>query len=145
MAHQRQVIRQAVKDRLVAANTAAQDRVFTTREVPWKRIELPGIAVYAVEETVEDHRTLPRELARTLTLAIVGVTSLTEDVDNALDDLAEQIETAIHADPSFGLEADGVDAFLASTQIEVVEEQGRPMGAVRLTYAVRYFTSAAPA
>ncbi len=45
--HPRKTIRDAVAARLLQA-TRAQDRVFKTRprNVPWRRIELPGIAVY---------------------------------------------------------------------------------------------------
>lgn len=143
--HQRQAIREAVVAQL-RGKTGAEDRVFTTRAVPWKKTELPGIAVYTLEEAVGSARTLPRELVRTLTLAVLGVVSDGVDAgntDDQLDALALEIESAMHADPTFG-GSPAEDSMLTSTAIEVTEDQGRPLGVVRLTYEVRYYTPAAP-
>jgi hypothetical protein len=139
--HPRHQIREAVVAQLLGA-TAAEERVFPTRFVPWKKLALPGIAVYALEETVEAVRTLPRELVRSLRIEVLAVVSGTEQVDDAVDALALEIETALHADPSFGGTAE--DSLLSSTQIGTDEDQGRPLGAARLVYDVRYYTPAAP-
>lgn len=133
MSHQRQVIRQAVVAQLVD-KTDADDRVFPTREVPWKRTELPGISVYTLEETVSTE--IVPEAARTLQLAVVGVVALTEAVDDALDDLALQVERAICADRSLGGTA--LVTRLTGTRIEVAEEGGRALGVVRCLFDVMY-------
>ena len=46
--HQRQLIRHAVVAALKAAATSAGDRVFAARMVPFRRLELPAIAVYGL-------------------------------------------------------------------------------------------------
>src|SRR5512139_404924 len=94
MAHRRQIIRDAVVAQLLD-KTSAQDRVYGTRQAAWRRVELPGLAVYAMEEEEQDRR-------RRLTLAVLLVVALTEQVDTALDDLSSEVESAFNADLSFG-------------------------------------------
>jgi len=145
MAHQRQLIRQAVKDLLVVANTAAGANVTTTRVLPYRQGELPAISVYTLGETVEleeDNAVNPRELKRLLELEIAGwvVPTAIISADDAMDDLAYEIETAMHADPFFG----GLvgDSVLESTEMAIKGEGDTLMGIVTLTYAVTYRTMA---
>lgn len=136
--HPRRLIREAVAKQL-RFKTAAVERVFETREVPWKRAELPGIAVYALEESSEPDN-LQGDLRRSLTLAVLAVVLLTEDVDDAVDAIALEIENAMAADTTAGGTASSV--VLSSTAIDVVDEQGRMVGVARLTFDVRYYTAA---
>lgn len=141
MPHQRKLIREAVKAALVAAGTAAADRVFETRLVPWRTAQLPAISVYSRSEdgiTVESE---PRVLRRPLSLVIEGVVIANQDVDDALDALSLEIERAMHADPTLG-DVCG-DSYLASVELGMMDVEGaRPMGAVQLVYAVTYRTGA---
>lgn len=138
--HQRQAIREAVKNALVAASTAAGSRVYETRVVPFHRVELPAIAVYATRDAVspESKDTTARELTRTLQLEIVGAVRSSSNVDDALDDLALQIERAMHADETFG-DVCG-DCMLGETELAVDESGDKPIGFVRLIYDVTYRT-----
>lgn len=142
--HQRQQIREAVAAQLkgVAPDfaTSAQGRVYETRLVPFRRLELPAVAVYALEETSDDQRSAPREYKRTLQLAIEGAVKLTDNVDDALDALALELERAVDADPTFGDTAS--DSVLASTVLDIVEDSDRSVGVVRLQYSVTYYTYA---
>jgi hypothetical protein len=142
MPHPRQDIREAAKAQLVAANTAAADRVTETRVVPHKRPKLPAIAVYMLAETVDpaSWATAPRELKRFADLAIEGAAQQAEDVDDALDALALQIEAAIHKDETLGGKCS--DCVLASTEVDVLEEGQQLIGVVRLNYRVTYYTDA---
>lgn len=138
--HPRKVIREAVVKLLVDAKTAAGADVYPTREAPWKSIELPGIAVYTVEENSE--RKNPQgNLDRHLVLAIHAVARLNEGIDDALDALSLQIEKAMAADQTLGGTA--LFSHLSGTEIEVDESTSQPVGGIRLAYAVRYHTSAA--
>lgn len=137
--HDRQAIREAVVAQL-AGKTAAAERVFKTREVPWRTAELPGIAVYANEETAEPASITQRDLRRTLSVAVLAVVSISEDVDDALDALALEIEMAMAADPQLGGAA--FDSWLTGTKIEMTNAQGRLIGCVELTFDVRYYTAA---
>jgi len=141
MAHQRQVIREAVKAALVG-KTAAGPRVYETRTTPWLRVQLPAISVYTLEETVdpESRKTAPRELTRTIKLAVQAVVEQGINMDDALDAISLEIERAMHADPSFGDTCS--DSVLAATE-QLYEDGGnRPIGAAILTYSVIYFTDA---
>lgn len=126
----------------LVGKTAAADRVYTTRQVPWAASQLPGIAIYALEEPVdpESRKRAPRELTRNLRLVIEGAVEATVNVDDAMDDLAEQIERAIDADRYFAGTAH--DSILTSTSLGVAAEGRREVGAVLLTYTVTYFTDA---
>jgi len=140
VAHQRQTIREAVKTALVDASTAAGSRVYESRVSAHRRLRLPAIAIYTMEEVCDDRKTAPRVLKRDLTLAIEGAVKLAADVDDAMDSLADEIEVAMHADPTFG----GVmaDSVLTSTAIDIAEEGDQPIGVIRLDYRVTYYTDA---
>lgn len=141
MLHQRQLIREAAKAALLG-KTAAGDRVYETRVLPLRRIDLPAISIYTMEETVEpeSRTTAPRELKRTVQLNIHAFVEEGDNVDDAMDALAMQIERAIHADDTLGGTAS--DCILASTELDVGEEGQRLVGTVVLTYEVDYYTYA---
>ena len=141
MAHQRTTIRQAVAA-LLSGETAAETRVYTTRVRPYRKGDLPAISVYTLEETVsaDGSATAPRELERDLQLVIEAWVSPSETVDDDLDDLALEIETAMHADPYLG-GAVG-DSMLAATTLGVLEDGDGIMGVATLTYDVIYRTMA---
>jgi hypothetical protein len=151
MAHPRKLIRQAVVTRLTNA-TAAGTRVTATRFDPHKKSQLPAISVYSLAEPVDldaSANTAPREIARDLKIEIAAWVPHTEavPVDDAMDDLAEQIEAAMDADPYLGGAA--ADSILEATEMEIVEDDARTspvVGIITLTYSVTYRTSpAAPA
>lgn len=142
MAHQRQIIREAAAEQL-RGKTGAETRVFESRVTPFKRLELPAIAVYSLEESIDpDSRlTSPRVLTRDVKIAVDAAVKLLEDVDDAIDTLSAEIEAAVQADPTFSGAAN--DAVLESTTIDLVPDGEKPMGVLRLVYAVRYFTDTA--
>lgn len=146
MAHQRKLIRDAVKAALIGTApgyaTAAGARVESQRVFAWKENQLPAISVYTVEEPVDpsSRNTAPRTLKRNLQLAIECAVKAGTNVDDAIDALAEQVERAMHFDETFG----GVcgDSILSATDIEVATEGGLLVGMCRLLYAVTYNTGA---
>lgn len=141
MAHQRKIIRAAVADILVSASTAAGSRVYPSRRLPLRRLELPAIAVYTTTDTVSDGSaaTAPRELQRQLSLVVECCVSATQDeaIDDLLDDIAEEVEAALHADPYFGDTCS--DSVLADTSIDLDDSGDRLVGVVQLTYTVTYY------
>lgn len=149
MAHPRKLIRQAVVALLVDANTAAEARVLGTRVEPHKKSQLPAISVYTLREPIDQDAsagTAPHEIVRDLKLEVVGWVAHTDalPVDDAMDDLAEQIEAAMDADPYLGVLAG--DTVLEDTVMQVLEDDGRSdplIGIVTLTYSVTYRTSPA--
>ena len=143
--HPRKIIRDAAVALLANAGTAAGKRVTPTRIDPHKRAELPALSVYTLSEQTdaEDADTAPRELWRTLKLEIAGwvAHSAALPADDALDDLAEQIETAMEADRYLGGAAG--ESILASTEITIRDDGDPLVGIITLTYDVLYRTSPA--
>lgn len=140
--HPRQQIREAVKA-LLLGQTAAGSRVSETRVVTYRSAELPAISIYIPVESVEpeeSRNTAPRELTRTAQLVVEGVVQQVGNVDDALDALALQIETAMHADETLGGKTD--DSILESTDVTLTEDGDRLVGVVRLVYSVEYRTFA---
>jgi hypothetical protein len=147
LAHQRQLIREAVKAALVAQTgappaypTAAGAHVYETRMVPFRKLELPAIAVYALEESVDpdSKNSAPRELSRTLQLAIEGAAEAVDNIDDTLDSLAQQIERVMHADTT--LSGTASDSILSDTSIDIADDGKKPLGVVRLVYTVTYYS-----
>jgi hypothetical protein len=141
MAHRRQLIREAIKAALLS-QTAAGIRVYETRKVPAKRLELPSIAIYTLQESInpDSKNRAPRELTRNVSVAIGAAVKEGENVDDAMDDIALEIERVMHADETFG----GVcgDSILSETEMDVSEIGDQPIGIVILTYSVTYYTTA---
>lgn len=143
MAHPRKLIRQAVVALLAGAATAAGARVHGTRVEPHKKSALPALSVYTLNDPVNEDASSETEEAHELELEIAGWVAHTDvtPVDDAMDDLAEQVEAAMKADPYLGGKAG--DTRLVGTTMEVVEDDGRSnplVGIVVLTYAVTYRT-----
>lgn len=143
MAHPRKLIRQAVVALLVAANTAAGTRVKPTRVEPHKKGQLPAIGVYTLTDPVDEDTSTDAEDTHVLELEVVAWVAHSDSytVDDAMDDIAEQIEEAMRGDPY--LDGKASEARLLGTLMQVVEDDGRSdplVGIVILTYAVTYRT-----
>lgn len=139
--HQRTLIRRAARAALLH-RTPAEDRVSTSRFLPWKGKDLPAIAVYTTNESVDpaSEQSAPRVLTRRLELAVEGLVQISEAVDDELDALALAIERAMHADEWLG---DTVGrCVLTATDIDFSERGNETVGHVRLVYAVTYETEA---
>lgn len=137
--HERRAIREAIRTQLTG-ETAAGARVFETRQAPLRTDELPAIAIYTEDESVDpaSGSTAPRELRRTVNIAIEAWARAAADVDDVLDELALEIETAMDSDLEFGGTA--YHSVLLSTEVGLKLDGDRPMGAIRLVYAVTYHT-----
>lgn len=143
MAHPRKLIRHAVVALLIAANTAAGSRVLGTRVEPHKKTKLPALSVYTLNDPVDEDDSTETEEAHELELEIAGWVAHTDAVpaDDAMDDIAEQIEAVMAANPYLNGKASEVR--FVGTVTSVVEEDGRSdplVGIVVLTYAVTYRT-----
>lgn len=145
MAHPRKLIRQAVVT-LLTNVTAAGARVSKTRFDPHRKSQLPAISVYSLSEPVRpgSAETAPRELTRDLKIEIAAWVPHTDaiPVDDAMDNIAEQIEAAMDADRY--LNGAAGESILESTEMAVVEDDGKSdptIGIVALVYSVTYRTT----
>lgn len=150
MAHQRKLIRQAAVAKLIAAATSAGARVYPTRVAPLRKDLLPAIAVYTEDEEVDpdSEGTSTRELKRYVELVVEGYVAHTSalSADDGMDDLAEQIEAAIDADPNLNSTVGDHGCFLERTETGFADGSSDPLiGVVKLTYRALYRTSPAEA
>lgn len=136
--HQRKTIRDGIAAALVAAGTSAGDRVYPTRVVPWKRLELPAVSVYVLSESSDDGQTAPREYKRKAQISVEAAVKPGGSVDDALDQLALEIEEAMSSDVTFGGKC--VDCTLTTTELEVMEKGDELVGFLQQVYAVTYYT-----
>lgn len=142
--HPRQAIREAAKAQLIGPSphrTIALDRVVASRRIPWRPKDLPAIAVYVLEEDVDPDsaQTAPRELQREPKLVIEAI--LRADVDNiddALDAIALEIETAMAIDETLGGTVG--DSWLRRTEFEFGMEGDQEIASIRLIHDVVYHT-----
>ncbi len=159
MAHPRKLIRKAFKDRLATAltdgsfRTRAEGRVYNSRLQPVTEEELkedgPAILVYARMDKTDkekdygpegDNSVVERELLL-VTEAMLVANALT--VDDDLDDMAEEMEAAIQDFMIPGFESAQIR--LIEADIDVVTEQvKRPIGAIGLTWKIKYWTTWRP-
>lgn len=152
--HHRTLVRNTIRDVLIAANTAAGSRVYTNRVTSGREIEKPLISIYVLEESVDvdSSVTSPRELKRTIPLMIechlegdeVDNVPTDSSISDALDDIAEQIETAMHADPYFHIAGEPVvsESVLQGTEISFDPSGAKILGMIILTYEIMYQTLA---
>lgn len=144
--HHRQRIREAVRAQLLAANTQAGPNVFTSRARPVLEILQKREAVLSVYTGDESSADSPdgHNRVRQLTVSIEGMAGGGDDLDDALDAMAEQVEAAIDADPTLGtLLSEPME--LQSTTSEITARGNQQVGAFRLDFACEYLTPLASA
>ena len=140
MSHPRSTIRNAIINQL-NGKTDAEDRIYGNRAKPLFDQFLPAILVYAKGENILEERFETNgfgPLNRDLEIAIEAVILGGDDFDEKLDDLSNQIESALDG---FEFETRKSDIIkLKSTEIDSSIEGSKIYGAVRLTYSVTYRT-----
>jgi hypothetical protein len=145
MAHKRQEIREKFRDTLKGASkTAAGENVFTSRIISYFPSKLPSISIYTVSESSEKNDEAPRKLRRELQISIEIVHQLVDDVDDALDAIAEDVEKLIRieffiTDPFFSLEY-LQDQVLTGTDFSIRDDGDNEVGSLVLKYTALYFS-----
>lgn len=141
MAHHRKAIRDRLKMTLTGlASTGAN--VFQSRKTPVEPAMLPALCIYTLDEGSEVHSMgSSRSLLRNLSLIVQGIAVNNDNLDDSLDQLCLEVETAIGADPAFG--ARGYDCTLTSTAISLIDSGEAKTGSAIMTFALRYRTLAA--
>ncbi|BAD78984.1 unknown protein [Synechococcus elongatus PCC 6301] len=143
MPNRRREIRSAIAAALME-KTAAEDRVFQSRTNTLTEDELPAIMVLSRSEKIPSpERGHPpsgwnSSIRRTATIAVECVAQVLQDIDDVLDDLAGEVEAELEHLTIAGMES--AELRLTETELDVSYEGSLPIGAVRLTYEVAYFT-----
>jgi len=144
MTHVREQIRTRAVSVLTGLATTGAN-VFPSRVHPFHKdgTELPGLAVYTMSEEIENEEgdALSHIQNRSVLLTVEGYVSTQdpEALEKLLDDIAEEVETAIFADQFFTGLAIGTD--LMGTESGLSEEAEKPVGVIILIFRVIYLTN----
>ena len=141
MSHARQQIRDKVVS-LVTGLTTTGANVFASRVYPLQDGELPGLCVFTrAEEVDEEQGKVERLQHRGVFISVVGYDKLIAGLDDNLDTIAAEVETAVFADRFMSGLIVSLD--LVSTDIEIDTESEKPVGEITLTFLAQYLTQEA--
>lgn len=144
--------RKAIRAAMVAAlsgKTSAATRVFANRTDPVMdqatdidagTEEFPVLLVFTRSETSEVFDESPRRYRRKAEVLVEGTLNAGDQSDDALDDLADEIENAVLVDDTLGGTAN--DVKLTGTTMVLGSNGRKTIGGVTLTFEVEYFTYA---
>ena len=136
--HLRRQIREAIATAVTGLSSTGA-RVFQSRVYPLETTDLPGLLIYTGNEIVAVTTIHgPAVLDRTLTIRVVGVVRTTADLDDALDQIAKEVEVAVA-----GMSLAGLAESIALTEIQEPELTGtseQPTGQITMSFEVNYFT-----
>lgn len=142
MSHVRQQIREAAAAALNGLTTTAT-RVYQSRLHPLDATKLPCLLVNTDDEDVLGMKiSSPDLLDRHLTLSIRAVAKVSANLDDTLDTMASEVETALGTSVLGGL----VKTLQLSGIVIDMEQGDKPVGIATLKYVANYMTAAnAPA
>lgn len=138
MTHVRTQIRDAAVTTLTGLTTTGA-RVYPSRLTPLRDADLPCLLVMTNDEEIagaDVHGVLQE---RTLRLAVRAVAKVSGALDDTLDAMVAEVETALYAQ-TFGGLAKSVN--LAAISIEMEDALEKQAGFAELAYTVTYYTAA---
>ena len=135
MAHKRKDIRNAIVA-MLSNHTSAGTNVYPSRVLALWTDDLPAILVYSKEEAASRTNNASSQSLRNTTFTIQVHVAVTTDLESALDDICNEVETILSGDPE--LQSTALDCFIASTSIDLSVEGETPTGVATLTYNIRY-------
>ena len=116
---QRILIRNKIKEMLIA-KTLCGNNVTQNRFHKWREEKLPAISIYTLSETSEVWNVAPREYKRKLAIAVEILTIADDNIDDRLDEIAQQVENVLNTDISLGGVCDNV--FFQNTVVGFVPD-----------------------
>jgi hypothetical protein len=138
MSHVRQQIREAAAA-LVTGLATTSTRVFQSRIYPLRDADLPCLLVMTDDEDINsDGISSPALQDRTLRLVIKVVAKANANLDDALDSIAAEVETAIGSTTFSGK---AKSCLLESINVDMSDELEKPSGTAALNFRVNYFTA----
>lgn len=137
MPHAREQLRAAVVTTLTGLTTTGA-RVTASRVYPHDDAALPSLVVYTPGESLMEGDIPtgdPLEL-RALTLNIEGRAKAAAGIDDTLDDISAEVETAMYADQTLGGLAKTLE--LKSVATTFTGESDQPVGLIELVFEIVY-------
>lgn len=138
MSHVRKQIREAVVSAVTGLTTTGSN-VFEARIFNFNPSNLPALIVSTPSETsFPNSFPTPRPIERDLEVLIVGYARENSNLEDKLDLIAKEVETALASDLTLG----GLckDLSLSSTKSELTGEGQKPLGIIQLVFNCRYMT-----
>jgi hypothetical protein len=136
--HVRRQIREAAAGVLTGLTTTGT-RVSQSRMRPRADALLPALLIETNEEQVSPH-SIGAQLQRDLTLTVRGIAKAAADVDDTLDAIALEVETALAGAPTLsGLASQSA---LQRITVDFDDSTDKPVGVIALDYQVTYFVNA---
>lgn len=131
MSHVRQQIREQIAT-AVTGLAVTGSNVFQSRVYPVEKANLPCLLVFTEGESVEIETAGISALQRRNTVVTVqAIASATADLDDTLDTICSQVETAI-----YGASTISNDTRLLNTDIELTAIGEKPVGTATMTYSM---------
>lgn len=143
MTHKRKTIRDEVKRRLGLVPGVA-GRVFVNRALPLFDQAFPLILLYTISDDIEKFQEAPQLYKRDLALGIEIVVGEPDDkTDDALDEVAEQVEAAMGAAMADYLTPPGGDSLLydlqpGNSRLGLSEQGSRHFASLKMQFVATY-------
>lgn len=137
MSNRRKAIRTGAVS-AISGHTDAGTRVYANRVLPLWEAQYPLILIYSRDESAEPISRFPTKNTRRLKLAIDIRVAIEDGIgmDDELDKISKQVESAIEDDPTLGGTA--LSCNYQDTEMDASVDGKQPIGAARLTYEVIY-------
>ena len=114
--------------------------VYKSRLYPLQNDDLPGLCIFARSENIdEEEGKIDRLQHRDVFVVVNAKDKIEAGLDDNLDQIAAEVETAVFTDPFLSGLAMSID--LISTEIETSVEQEQPVGDMIMLFKVTYFTN----
>lgn len=139
MAHVRKQIRDAVVTKVTGLATTGTN-VFKDAVYPIVSGKLPGIVVSDSKERINRNTLAPVKLLRTLLVHIEGYATAATGLNDTLDTVLTEVETAMATDLTLGGLALDVELTGADKEISGGDSD-KPVGYIRMTYEITYRTA----
>ena len=136
--HVRQQIREAAAT-VLGNLTTTSTRVHQSRVRPRTDAGLPCLLIETNEEQVAPGSVGTLQ-ERELTLTVRGVAKSATNLDDTLDDIALEVETALAAAPTLSGKCAGME--LRAIRVDFDDETDKPVGQISLDYRLTYFVNA---
>lgn len=138
MPHARQQIREAVATALTGLTTTGT-RVHQSRVRPLDAASLPCLLLTTDGEQIVTGSQGYQE--RELTVQVKGIAKAAANLDDTLDTMAAEVETALQAAGSLGGKVQG-GMNLQSIEVDFDDSLEKPAGVIVMTYQAGYVTQA---
>jgi hypothetical protein len=137
--HAREQIRDKVVTKVTSLTTTGT-RVYPSRKYPLDDYLFPGLCVYTLNESIdEEEGKLAGIQFRSVDIVIEGYDALVAGLDDKLDDIAAEVETALFGDRFLTGSLTALD--LVDTEVDLNVEAAKPVGMIKLTFKAQYLTA----